>query len=316
LYTTEQAILDFEAVRVALGSPLLNLVGGSYGTRAALSWMRMFPDSLRSVVLDSVAPPQITLFLYFGQDAEASWKQLAADCEKQPACHQTFPDPTEELQQLLASLPKASSTPDPTTGELLEGEWTRLKVLSAVRAALYSPELSALLPLAIRQANQGDFAPLSAMLLGFSSSVKIADGLLLSVVCTEDLPRITEAPSSLLFGNDALSFMQQTCTLWPKGLPARDHAAPVVSSIPTLLLSGLGDPVTPPRQAQEAAATLSHSKVLVAPGAAHIVMGRGCSASLLKNFINAASVEGLKESCVEDIERPPFFVDRLGPVND
>ena len=51
-YTTTIAMQDFEAVRLALGTPQWNLIGASYGTRAALEYQRQFPQRVRRTVLD------------------------------------------------------------------------------------------------------------------------------------------------------------------------------------------------------------------------------------------------------------------------
>lgn len=50
---------DLEDLRLALGYDQWNLYGISYGTRTALYTMRLFPDGIRSVILDSVLPPQV-----------------------------------------------------------------------------------------------------------------------------------------------------------------------------------------------------------------------------------------------------------------
>jgi len=49
-YTTTIAMADLDAVRAALGAPRINLVGASYGTRAALEYMRLFPHAVRRAV--------------------------------------------------------------------------------------------------------------------------------------------------------------------------------------------------------------------------------------------------------------------------
>lgn len=56
-YTTEIAMADLDAVRAALGYTTINLYGASYGTRAALTYLRMYPDRVRSLILDAVVDP-------------------------------------------------------------------------------------------------------------------------------------------------------------------------------------------------------------------------------------------------------------------
>ena len=56
LYTTPIAMDDLDEVRAALGYERINLFGGSYGTRAALVYLKRHPQSVRTVTLQGVAP--------------------------------------------------------------------------------------------------------------------------------------------------------------------------------------------------------------------------------------------------------------------
>src|SRR5690606_39073830 len=56
-YTSAENAADIADLRVALGYEQVNLYGISYGTRLALTIMRDHPQGIRSVVLDSVYPP-------------------------------------------------------------------------------------------------------------------------------------------------------------------------------------------------------------------------------------------------------------------
>ena len=82
-----------------------------------------------------------------------------------------------------------------------------------------------------------------------------------------------------------------------------------------LLLSGGLDPVTPPGNAAAAAATLPHSKQLVAVGYGHIVSSHACGPRLIAAFLDDLSFATLPPSCVAHFEasaRPPLWPDRLG----
>ena len=61
LYTTPIAMDDLDDVRAFLGYEKINVYGGSYGTRAALVYMRQHGDRVRSTILDGVAPPDMRL---------------------------------------------------------------------------------------------------------------------------------------------------------------------------------------------------------------------------------------------------------------
>ena len=56
LYTTAIGMDDVDEVRAALGFDKIDLLGGSYGTRAAQVYLRRHGEHVRSVVLDGVVP--------------------------------------------------------------------------------------------------------------------------------------------------------------------------------------------------------------------------------------------------------------------
>ena len=106
------------------------------------------------------------------------------------------------------------------------------------------------------------------------------------------------------------------CDVWPRGDMPADFATPVQSDVPALLLSGGLDPVTPPAYAEEAARTLTNSKLIVATGFGHIVSSQGCAPRLVASFVETAGFAELSPSCIEHLqksERPPLWPDRLGP---
>ena len=70
LYTTPIAMDDLDDVRAFLGYDKINVYGGSYGTRAALVYMRQHGDRVRSAILDGVAPTNMRLPLYFPRDTQ------------------------------------------------------------------------------------------------------------------------------------------------------------------------------------------------------------------------------------------------------
>jgi pimeloyl-ACP methyl ester carboxylesterase len=103
------------------------------------------------------------------------------------------------------------------------------------------------------------------------------------------------------------------CASWPRGPIKAGFKEPVVSAKPVLLLSGELDPITPPEYAARAAATLSNSRHIVAPGQGHTVLARGCIPKLAAEFLDSADPEALDPACVQTLKPAPFFVRFTGP---
>lgn len=323
-YVTEAFVTDLDEVRNALGYETINLWGGSYGTRAALAYMRRHSDRVRSAVLDGVAPPTMAIPLFAARDAERALDRVFESCAGEAKCAEAYPELEAELRGLLVSLderPAEARVSHPRTGEILELTITRDLFASGVRGLLYSPDVSSLLPLLVRRAREADYSTFVTAVLAFAESAEeaITPGLMLSVLCAEDLPRVgperaeTEHADTFL-GDAMLRPFREACALWPHGAPAPDAAEPVSSDVPTLLLSGELDPITPPAWGEEAAAHLARSRHVVVTGAGHGVTAVSCVPDLIADFVKSGDATSLDTTCLEGWERPPFFLDYAGPA--
>ncbi|MDJ0653788.1 MAG: alpha/beta fold hydrolase [Xanthomonadales bacterium] len=319
-YTTSVAVQDLEKVRQALGYESINVYGVSYGTRVALHYLRRFPQSARTVIIDGVAPadwvlgPDIALF---GQEALDGIFQR---CSDDPACSEAFGDISQkfaELQQRLTETPVEVSLQDPNTGEATTLDMNYQYVMGATRMFTYQTETASLLPLLIHQAHQGNYAPMAAQAQMVTAEIDklLAMGMHNSVICAEDVPFMptVDGLEDTYMGETQVKALSAICTVWPRGPMDEDFKQPVESDRPVLLLSGQTDPVTPPRNAERAAATLSNKLEVVVPAHGHGVAVRGCVPFLMDQFVEAASFEELDTSCVDRLVPSPFFVTFSGP---
>lgn len=323
-YLTTVAADDLDEVREALGYSTINLVGGSYGTRAALVYARRFPDRVRSMVLDGVAPTTMRLFLDFLVDGQTALDLLVAQCDADAACNKAHPNLKSDLDSILKKLdeePAQVTVRHPRTGERSEITIDRHVFAGTLRGLLYSAEITQLTPLMVARARDGDWSGFVAQgyLLGSAMEEAMSLGMFLSVACAEDVVRITdeerdELAARSFLGRRSTEIVQEVCEHWAVAKVEPGYNEPIRSEVPTLVLSGKLDPVTPPRWGEEAAKHLSRSKHVVAPGVGHGVLGVRCSRDVLADFIDGATTEGLDVSCIEATTRPPFFVDLLGPT--
>ena len=315
-YTTSVAMMDAEAVRVALGLAQVNVVGGSYGTRAALEYMRQFPAAVRRAVIDGVAPPDMVLPQAMSTDNQVALDAVLAACKAEAACAQRWPALAADWRALLTSLPRQTTVTHPLTGTLEKLTITREWVLAMVRGPLYAPVLSSALPLAISEAARGRFEALVGLStsLGGRATGRLSEGMHYSVVCAEDLPRqtlSTDLPGAD-FGLSTADNYQKVCAQWPRGaVPAAFYQVGAAPSA-TLVLSGGVDPVTPPRHGQRVTQALgAKARHVVVPQAGHGVMGLACMRDVLFRFIDADTDDvALKvdASCAQAMPRPGAFL--------
>lgn len=323
LYTTPIAMDDLDEVRDALGYPRVNLWGGSYGTRAALVYLRQHPDRVRTAILDGVAPLGRPLPLTVARDAQRSLDLTLDQCAADPACARAFPDLRERLQALLTRLdqqPVRTRLAHPVTGRVEEVELSRKTFTGLLRAPLYTSIMSSLTPLVLARAAEGDFAPLVAQ--GNAQSADLVEamswGMFYSVICAEDVPfasaeAAAQAAAGTIFGSSFADDLQRICGFWPRGTLPEGYHAPVESSAPVLVFSGELDPVTPPSNGEEVLQHLRRGKHVVVPGTGHNTLGQACVSRLVADFLDRGSTDGLDTSCVQSVRRPPFFVSFAGP---
>ncbi len=315
-FTTTLAMQDVDAVRLALGAASINLVGASYGTRAALEYMRAFPQAVRRSVIDGVAPPDMALPASASTDNQAAFDALLGACEQEVKCASTFPQLRADWNRMLASLPKGATVVNPFTGVSEQLTLTRETLLGGVRMPLYSPVTASALPQAISEAAQGHFEALLALGSGSGArgANRMAEGMHFSVVCAEDMPRlnVTADQPGRDFGAEFGQFYIDTCSYWPRGSVASGFYSIPVSAAPVLVLSGGIDPVTPARHGARVAQALgSMARHVVVPQAGHVVMGLGCMHDVLFRFIDtidAADAMKVDTGCAVKIPRPPAFV--------
>jgi pimeloyl-ACP methyl ester carboxylesterase len=306
-------------VRQALGAPQLDLIGVSYGTRVAQQYARRYPAAVRSIVLDSAVPNPLALGSEHAGNLEAALKARFATCTHTEPCRQKFGDPYRsliELRDRLRRAPQTLTARDPVSFAPQPYTFGEDDLAGTVRLFMYSPITAALLPLSISEALHGNFQPLlgQQQLAIDSVSERLTDGVGLSVACAEDADLLAPRPedAATLLGNSLLDFQRAGCEVWHHGTRPADFHEPFTGALPTLLLAGEYDPVTPPRYASAIASGLPNSRVLLLKGQGHGVMAIGCAPRLVDEFIEHLEPGRLDARCLEALGDTPAFLDFNG----
>lgn len=320
-YTTSNAMDDIDDIREFLGYSTVDLYGVSFGTRAAMVYLKRHSSRVHAVVLDSVAPPENGFPLFLARDAQRAFDLLVRDCDRDADCHARFPDLAVRFARLLARLATAPLHVRyaDRRGVSQDLEVTRSRVAGIVLNALYVPELSANIPFLIEQADHGDFTGLLA-LEDVTTPVRasIAMGLQHSVLCAEDvtspLGRGTAPDGAGTFiGPDAIQAAERICSVWPVAAVGADYWQPTHTEAPALLISGELDPVTPPEWADLVARRWPNAQRIVVPGSAHNASASECVVTVMAAFLRASSAVAPDAACIAAHRRPPFVLDASGP---
>ncbi|MDB3935162.1 alpha/beta hydrolase [Granulosicoccus sp.] len=336
LFTTSVAVQDLESVRRQLGISQWNLYGVSYGTRVAMHYLRRYPDAVRTMILDAVVPPQISLGPDIGKLAQDSLEHIFARCESDTGCNEAFGNlttPTLEFLDELAESPRSMTYEDIASGQLTTREFTRDHLAATLRLMSYSSQTAAILPSMLNEAiNNDNLAPFArqADMQGASLSASLATGMHHAVICTEDVPFFAQdtqdtqaltseqAQSAITtrsyLGDDIVSAITANCRYWPAGRIDDDFKEALKSDKPTLILSGGADPITPPEYGDMVAETLDDVKHIVNEAQGHMQSAFGCTPVLMAQFVDEAQTENLDSTCLERLSPTPFFIDANGPL--
>ncbi len=324
-FTSSIAVQDLEALREALGYAQFNVYGISYGTRVAQHYARRYPQSVRSVVLDGVVPPQLALGPAIAGEAQRALDSIFSRCSENDACHARFPTLGEEFAALRARLREAPvevALSHPLTGRPDSLRFGSNELAGAIRLLSYHPNTIALIPLLIHEAANGNLAPIAAQYMQSRDSLAdaLAVGMHNAVVCTEDVPFIKtdssarDALEQTYIGPLLLDSMRTACSIWPAGIIDDDFKEPLTTALPVLLLSGDADPITPPAYAELASVDLQNARHLVGRHQGHGMAPRGCVPDILADFVSTAAVTDLDTDCMNRQFAMPFFLDFSGPA--
>lgn len=319
-YTQDLANQDIHDILKALDYSKVNLYGVSWGTRSALLYANQFPEQVRTVIMDGVAPLANKVPLYANEDAERAIQALFDDCMLDPDCQSAFPTLKQDFYEVLSSFGESGyqvTMNDANSGKPITFTITRNAFVNAVRNILYVPDYSRLIPIIIQQAKVKDFRALSGMTAAFGDG-GMALGAQMSVLCAEDISRITdqeiaEETNKGFVGNAFISFFKNGCSVWPKAPLPEIYNQNLSSKVPTLILSGAVDPVTPERWGEKMKELMTNSKHFVAANTGHNVGPKGCAPDLMNQLVTQGNLDNIDGSCLEKINRPTFFVDGNGP---
>jgi pimeloyl-ACP methyl ester carboxylesterase len=304
-FNTAETAADLEDLRVALGYPRLNLFGISYGTRPALAAMRDFPRAIRSVVLDSTVPMQVSQYAEGIANTAASFDLLFERVAADPAANAAYPDLGERFYALIDQLnaePASVAIEHPTSGGAVDVPVTGELLAGIASNVFYSSAEIPSLPKLIANWLDGDFSHVAEVardVLKPSERRGGARGLYYCVNCCDDKggseivraaidaqraihPRMAQLPLMEWHLGEQIVDL---CAAWGAREPGPDEYAPVTSDIPTLILAGEYDQNTPARFGRLAGETLSRGYYVEQPGGGHGVIGSGaCAARIIRAF--------------------------------
>ncbi len=323
-YNSAENAADVNDLRIALGYDKLNLLGISYGTRLATTVMRDFPEGVRSVILDSTYTPDVNLTAEAPANFDRALEELFAGCSEDPGCAERYPD-LENRVFTLYDRYEASPVEAPVRNFLGGGSWDVLFdgdwLLGTIFQGLYSEDVIPVIPQLVEELEAGDTSTLSLLTSNTLANAQFTSlGMMLSVQCNEEISFTTQADIDAgLQGLDQIAplfagatnvgdFMLAACDIWQAGAASPQENEPVKSDLPTLVLAGEYDPITPPAWGASASAYLNNSTYVEFPGLGHgTSISGGCPLDITFAFLDDPNAP-VDTSCVGSMKGIDFKI--------
>ncbi|MER5765903.1 alpha/beta fold hydrolase [Streptomyces sp. NPDC002082] len=321
-YNSTENAADFADLRTALGFKEWNVYGHSYGSNLALTYLRLHPQGIRAVALDSAAPAQYVSLPFAWANAREGLDNVYKACAAEPRCKTRYPDfertLNEQVQKLEANPLTLNVSPpqggDPVKVVLDGGALVNLLVAKAIPFADF--------PAAIDELARGNPERLAKARAAGSVAVEgqTAHGLTQSILCSEWLPGHSTSdvlkagrvafptwPEPVQAQAPQLPFQDQLCRIWNVPDRTADVRVPTVSSVPVLFINGTFDMKTGASWAPKTARTLSHATTVQVPGIGHWVVPQSpCAQKVLASFLNDPSAPDT--GCVAGLRWEPFTI--------
>jgi pimeloyl-ACP methyl ester carboxylesterase len=327
-YNSAESAADLEDLRRALGYETWNLLAGSYGTRLALTAMRYRPETIRSAVLDSPYPPQVSFHTGVFPAFDTALTRLFAECRADAACSRAYPDLERTFEQTVARLnqqPAPVTLRDEQDRPYATIRLTGNDLLQLIYVYMYESTFITQIPQLIQSAAQENYQPAIDLLTPLLAPLPLSMGMQLAVQCNEDAtfstardfvaarhahPRVSALALSS-FIEEAINFNEallEICDAWGLSTPDPSANDPVVSDVPSLLIGGQLDPITPPENVALTARTLSRSTALFYPRGGHWPsFSSPCLSATIAAFLNTPTQQP-DSSCIAREAPLPFVL--------
>jgi pimeloyl-ACP methyl ester carboxylesterase len=329
-YNTIENARDVKALRRALGFEKWNVWGISYGSILGQAYVKEDPDGILAVALDAIMPLDI-------RESELYWRvahwylrdlaKLQEICDRQPACAQHYPDLAGRLRDAIQTV----------VDNPIEVEVKDIENYPSGRARFFQ-DIVAFLPF-IFLYEQDNYPGIPGLIYAWADAVERRDetlfraiasasgdagfgegsqGMSNSIVCTDgDAEAQARAGRRDILDYPVFGAAIGTAESWDRraalcaevGLPQRpaDQYRPVQTDLPSLIIEGDMDPITPPPNAKAILPGFANGTYVEFPYAGHgPSRSVECAGDMLNLFYDDPAAEP-DLGCVDEMEEPEIF---------
>ncbi|MGB3327471.1 MAG: alpha/beta hydrolase, partial [Thermomicrobiales bacterium] len=318
-YNNRQSTADIDAVRQAIGAERVDLVGTSYGTWLALETMRYQPEIVRSAVLSSPDIPQGQFFDTIMIGHQDALNATFAACAADPDCDAQYPDLAEkyvDAVDLLNEDPMLLTFENPLTGKTDRARADGSVFANLIYQLVFFNVTIATIPPLITSVANGESDVFSALVPELiSSSEGMSIPMHYSVLCQDEMPYVdidtvmaeVEAANVseevIAAEKGSINSYFAICKAWDLTPSGEISNEPVVSDIPTLIITGRFDPITPTSNGEALLDTLTNAVLVESPVASHspLQLSGQCGIDIATSFLEHPR-KTVDASCLNELE--------------
>lgn len=316
-FTTKNNGADIEAIRVAMDYDQVDLYGISYGSKLALSAIRDYPDSIRSTVIASPLPLESNVFSTQVIGFDESLDKLWADCAADAQCAADNPDPAGALLKAVDRLAE-----EPMNVHVDLPGWTGptelpiddFQFMQVLYLGVFVGPLTPIMPYLVTSVAAGDDSVLQTLAPMLAASGGLSLGGLFTYFCQDEVPFSAESETDEELANADLAApiadgtfvglgvqSYALCKIWKLAPADEIEAEAVFNDEPLLILTGRYDPITPPSNGEDVAASMPNSQLVEFAAQGHDPASNDpeCGNPMITSFLNdpTAKVDG---TCAAD----------------
>ncbi|OMQ08258.1 alpha/beta fold hydrolase [[Flexibacter] sp. ATCC 35103] len=314
-YNSTSIAKDLNALKIALKYTSWNVYGLSYGTYTAQVYASLFPQDIKSLILDSSISDIYQYYNHNTSNYMSSLKKVFDQCKNDPNCNQQYPNLEDTYFKIIEDLTKKPFTVNVKKKIIPTGKFTYnaedFKI--AIQQSLYRKKLIEVLPLLITEFDKRNSNTLSALVASFAGSLGLDYGVYYCMSCNEAVPNNSISE----FNKDALKYPKLkgglsfyksdffVCDKWNSGLK-RSQALNDLSALPdlqaqVLVFSGEFDPITPNSNGKSIVEKFKNGFLVNAPVFGHCPSLSKIGSKILTDFINDPKKQpNVKEFEVKD----------------
>lgn len=293
-YNSFSVAKDLNTLKSVLKIDKWNVYGVSYGTFLSQTYANLFPNDIKSLILDS---PISDISNYYAENSfnyQTSLNLLFKKCEEDSLCNKEYPNLQQKYNEVVNELIENPITVevDKSVSKSQKFTYNSEDFKIAIQQSLYQNKLIELIPLMIYQFKDRNVNSLSVLVKAFSGALSLDYGTYFCFTCSEAIPK---SNSFHLKNNNnlKLSFYKSdvdVCRLWNKNVITNSSrfAEPWLknNNYPVIVFSGEFDPITPKVFAELTVKKYNNSRLVFANSYGHGPSFSRNGNEILKSFVN------------------------------